>query len=200
MRLIKLKKPTNTYSSNVYYIMGDWSTLDDINTLIDVGTDGFILKELDEIYSGVGKRKVDQVIITHDHFDHSAGIKFIVEKYHPQKIYAFSNRVPNSIKITDGMSVQIGNEEAQIYHTPGHSYDSISVFIPKVGALFSGDNLIAVNTTGGTYTKDYYNTILKYINLQPKIIYPGHGDPYSENVEQILKTTLKMIENSKIID
>jgi len=179
--------------------MGDWSTLDDVNTLIDVGTDGFIIQELEEIYSGVGKRKVDQIIITHDHFDHSAGAKYIVEKYKPEVIYAYSNRVPNATKITDGMIVRIGNEEAQIYYTPGHSNDSISVFIPKAKALFSGDNLIAVNTAGGSYTKDYYNTIKKYIELKPQIIYPGHGDPYSENVEGILLTTLKMIEKSKII-
>jgi glyoxylase-like metal-dependent hydrolase (beta-lactamase superfamily II) len=200
MKIIKLKKPENDYSSNVYYILGDWNTLEDVNTLIDVGVNDFIIKEMEEINHGVGKHKVEQIILTHDHFDHSAGLKYIVKKYNPNVVYAFSDRIPNSIKITDGMQIRIGEADAFIYYSPGHSNDSISVFIPKVKALFSGDTLIAINNPNGSYTRAYYETIKKYISLNPAIIYPGHGEPIAQNVGQILKYTRQNIEKSKIID
>lgn len=199
MRVFRLSKPPNEYSCNVYYILGDWNTIPDMNTLIDVGPSNFIIPELESINSGVGKRKVDQVIITHDHFDHSSGLKAIVPLYKPA-VYAHSSGVNGAERIFDGMELLIGDAWGQILYTPGHSNDSISVYVPSHGALFSGDTMLAISTQGGTYTSDFYYTIKKIAELDLKIIYPGHGDPITENIQLILKTTLRIIENSKIID
>ena len=199
MRVFRLSKSPTEYSCNVYYVLGDWNTIPDMNTLIDVGPSGYIIPELESINSGVGKRKVDQVIITHDHFDHSAGLKEILPRYQP-KVYAHSSNLDGAERIYDGMELMIGDAYGQLLYSPGHSNDSISVYVPRHGALFSGDTMLAINSEGGTYTNDFLNTIQRFVDLDLKIIYPGHGDPISENIKLILNTTLKIVKNSKIID
>jgi len=120
MRVFRLQKSPNEYSCNVYYILGDWNTIPDVNTLIDVGPSDFIIPELESFNSGVGKRKVDQVIITHDHFDHSAALKIIVPLYKP-KVYGHSPNLTNDQPFYDGMELRIGDRTGILLHTPGHS-------------------------------------------------------------------------------
>lgn len=199
MRVFKLDKSPNEYSCNVYYVLGDWNTIPDKNTLIDVGPSGFIIPQLESISSGVGKKKVEQVIITHDHFDHSAALKEIIPLYNPI-VYAHSTSLIDAEHIYDGMEIMIGDAWAQLLYTPGHSNDSISVYVPSHGALFSGDTMLAIYSEGGTFTSAFYNTIKRISELDLKIIYPGHGDPITENIKTMLHTTLKIVENSKIID
>ena len=52
------------YSSNVYLVLGDWSAIDDVNTLIDVGNDPAILEQISLAPTGVGKKPIEQVIFT----------------------------------------------------------------------------------------------------------------------------------------
>lgn len=82
MRLINLYKPKNAiYSSNVYLILGDWSAIDDVNTLIDVGNDPSIIERIATAPTGLGKRPVEQVIITHNHSDHTGILPLIRKLY-----------------------------------------------------------------------------------------------------------------------
>lgn len=199
MRVFRLQKSPNEYSCNVYYILGDWNTIPDVNTLIDVGPSDYIFAELESFNSGVGKRKVDQVIITHDHFDHSAALKYIVPRYKP-KVYGHSHNLIDVQPFYDGMELKIGDRIGILLHTPGHSNDSISVYIPSEGVLFSGDTMLAINSEGGTYTSEFVNTIQRLAELDLRIIYPGHGDPITNNIKSMLNTTLHIIRNSKIID
>lgn len=199
MRVFRLSKSPIEYSCNVYYILGDWNTIPDMNTLIDVGPSGYIIPELESINNGVGKRKVDQIIITHDHFDHSAGLKEILPRYKP-KVYAHSSNLVGAERVYDGMELMIGDAWGQLLYSPGHSNDSISVYVPSHGALFSGDTMLAIYSEGGTYTNDFLNTIQRFVSLDLKIIYPGHGEPITENIKLMLNTTLKIVKNSKIID
>ena len=55
MKIISLKKSDTVYSCNSYLILGDWNRIEDINTVIDPGTDGFILDEIEHLSTGVGK-------------------------------------------------------------------------------------------------------------------------------------------------
>ena len=80
------------YTSNVYLVTGTNNTLSDVNTLIDVGRDPMVLEVLPNEYTGVGKRAVEQVIITHNHYDHTSMLKPIVERYHP-RVCAFSHHL-----------------------------------------------------------------------------------------------------------
>lgn len=51
-----------------------------------------------------------------------------------------------SVHVRDGDMLQVGNIKVKVMHTPGHTPDSISLYLPEAGYLFSGDTLMI----GGT--------------------------------------------------
>lgn len=198
MRVTLLNKNPQVYSCNSYFIRGNWNTIQDINTLIDSGTDGYILGEIEKLSTGVGKSRIEQIILTHEHFDHAGGVKFILEKYNPVVI-SFSNLSVTTILASDGLRLKVGDAEAEIMHTPGHSHDSICIYIPSEKILFSGDTPLNIKVPGGTYTSDYVEAMERIVTLEINTIYSGHDEPYTENVSEMLRNTLKIVKKSKVI-
>ena len=198
MKVTLFKKNPNVYSCNAYLICGNWNALNDVNTLIDTGTDDFIYNELQTISTGVGKRRVEQIILTHEHFDHAGGLGFLVKQYNPIVI-ALSQSIPVTQKITDGQKIRVGDRDAQILFTPGHSSDSICIYIPEEKVLFSGDTPLFVKSVGGTYTRDYVNALTRLVSLNISTIYSGHDYPIIGNAMEILKFTYENVMKSEII-
>lgn len=109
MRIIALKKNNKVYSCNAYLILGDWNRVEDVNTLIDPGTDGFVLDEIEGLSTGFDKVAVEQVILTHNHFDHAAGVLAIKERYHA-KVLSFIDGPGVDELLPDGRFVKAGND------------------------------------------------------------------------------------------
>ena len=80
MKIIPLKKSDKIYSCNPYLILGDWNHVEDLNTVIDPGTDDFILDEIAHLSAGLGKVAVEQILLTHNHFDHAGGMMALKER------------------------------------------------------------------------------------------------------------------------
>lgn len=199
MRIITLPLNPVKYSCNVYYVLGDWNTLEDLNTLIDVGSDDFVIPHIEKVSTGIGQKKVSQVVITHEHFDHRGGLKFVKQKFNPT-VFAFNKNEFVDFKVVDGMEIRIGDREAVLLHTPGHSNDSICVYVPTEGVLFSGDLPLSIHSSGDTFTLSYLNTMRKLAHFYIKDIYPGHGNPILGDGLQIIRKTLEIVEHSKIIE
>jgi methyl-accepting chemotaxis protein len=72
MRILILDNSGQVYTSQVYLVLGDSSRLEDVNTLVDVGQDPAILASVERAPTGVGKWPVEQVVLTHGHYDHCA--------------------------------------------------------------------------------------------------------------------------------
>jgi glyoxylase-like metal-dependent hydrolase (beta-lactamase superfamily II) len=112
--------------------------------LIDVGTDGYIIDEINKINTGVGKKRVSQVIITHEHFDHAGGIKAIRDEFTPT-VYAYK-KIPGVDEVVkDFMKLRIGDQDGTIISIPGHSNDSICIYCEEDKTLFSGDTPLLSN-------------------------------------------------------
>ncbi len=178
-------------------VRGDWNKIDDANTLIDVGTDDYVLKAIEPIPTGVGKSKIEQIILTHEHFDHAAGLKYILQLYKP-KVYAFNDIKGVTHKAYDGLRLQIADREAEIFHTPGHSHDSICVFVPEEKTLFSGDTPLNVKSPGGSYSQAYVESLERLVSLDITKVFSGHDEPIINNANKILRETLKNVKMSKI--
>jgi len=72
MKIVNLNEENDIYTSNIYPVTGDWKTLEDQNTLVDLGRDPKIIEKITRSSAGAGKRKLDQVILTPDHYDHAS--------------------------------------------------------------------------------------------------------------------------------
>ncbi len=71
MRVIQLADHSEVYTSNVYLVLGDWNRIDDANALVDVGRDPLVVTRIECFPTGLGKRKIDRVVLTHSHYDHT---------------------------------------------------------------------------------------------------------------------------------
>ena len=137
-------------------------------TLIDTGVAGCENTIFDYIRSiSRDPREISLIILTHSHPDHIGAAKAIREAtgcsimVHPAErvgiedvdrqnrerpVPGFSTLVGGSVimdhKLTDGDTIDPGGTreyELQVFHTPGHSAGSISLFMSGNGTLFCGD-------------------------------------------------------------
>ena len=193
MKVIKLNTNPNLYSSNSYLLLGTWNKLDDVNALIDTGSDDYIIDEIEKINKGVGKRPLEKVILTHTHFDHIGALKEL-KKMYSAEVLAFT-KVPGVDRIlNDNEVIKLGDDYFRIIHSPGHSSDSACIYGPTERMLFTGDTSIRVYSKDSTYTEEYIETISKLARLNVDIVYPGHGEPIDENPQEIIAHTLKILK------
>jgi len=176
VKIVPLKKCGSIYTCNAYLILGDWNRLDDVNTVIDPGADGYILDEIATLSTGLGKKAVAQVILTHNHFDHVSGIRMLKERY-ACRVLAFAEGPHVDELVADGQFVKAGDDVLEVLHTPGHSSDSICLYAPAAKALFSGDTQLRVRGSGGTYPIEYVAAMQRLGDREIIRIYTGHDGP-----------------------
>ncbi len=196
MRIIPVKGHRNVYTSNVYLITGEWKRIADVNTLIDVGNDPSIIDVISKIDCGVGKKKVEQVILTHDHSDHAGILKLIIKEYNPV-VYAFSPFLEGATRaLNDGDIIRAGDNNFKIFHTPGHSSDSVCLYNEDDRVLFAGDTPVIVRGLNGSYENDFINALNKLCEKQIESIYFGHGDPVLKGGRSLLVDSLNKIHKT----
>jgi glyoxylase-like metal-dependent hydrolase (beta-lactamase superfamily II) len=197
MKVKLLNKKDRIYSSNAYLVLGDWNRLEDINTLIDTGTDESILNEIENSCAGVGKKKVERLILTHNHFDHIGNLSAVKKIYQP-RVYAFHEDDYVDEVLKDGQLIRIGNREVEVIHVPMHSSDSICLYCREEGLLFSGDTPLRIMSVGGTYPKEFVRIIERLNKLDIRMIYSGHDVPTKKGIKGMLENTMKNVKTSSL--
>ena len=197
MKIINLSTGSREYTSNVYYITGDWNRLGDVNTLVDVGRDKSAIKKImDNTTTGLGKKKVGQVLITHSHYDHTGILSEIDEIFNPT-IYASSQNLENvDVILKDGDLIKAGDSIFKAIHTPGHSLDSFCFYCEEEGILFSGDTPLVIHTSGGSYESSFVESLEKLSTLKIDLIFPGHGIPVTKNCNDKILHTLHIVKST----
>jgi glyoxylase-like metal-dependent hydrolase (beta-lactamase superfamily II) len=197
VKIIPLKKSATLYSCYSYLILGDWNRVEDLNTVIDPGTDGYILDEIKQLSTGCGKVAVEQMILTHNHFDHNGGVMDLKMRY-GARVLAFVDGPGVDELLYDGQFIKAGDGFLEVLHTPGHSSDSICLYAPAEETLFSGDMQVRVRTQGEIYTRDYLDGLVKLSGRKIQRIYSGHDEPLTINARKTILTTLANVRNSRI--
>jgi len=175
MRIANLTHNSYLYTANVFLALGTWNTLEDVNTLIDVGSDVNIIRKIECINTGLGKNKIDQVILTHSHSDHAAILQEIKLSYNP-KVYAFNSHLTHIDHVLhDGEILKIGDQRFEVFHLSFHSYDSICLYCEKEGILFSGDTSFPLSKDNLTLFAENEKAITRLKKKKIHAIYPGHG-------------------------
>jgi alkyl sulfatase BDS1-like metallo-beta-lactamase superfamily hydrolase len=79
---------------------------------------------------------------------------------------------------------RLGGLTFQLVHTPGETYDHLSVWIPEIGIAFTGDNIYGsfpnLYTLRGTkprWALDYVESLDRVASWQPIILAPSHESP-----------------------
>lgn len=196
MKVIKLITNPILYSSNAYLILGTWNKISDVNTLIDTGSDGYILDHIEKINTGVGKKPVDKVILTHNHFDHTGGTRDLKQKFDAE-VLSFTATPYTTRLLKPGENLLLGDCYFEVIHTPGHSSDSISLYCKSDGVLFSGDTNLRIHQPDESYSEEFIQTIERLSRLKINVIYPGHGEPLDENPERMIRQTLQNIKTNR---
>jgi glyoxylase-like metal-dependent hydrolase (beta-lactamase superfamily II) len=193
MRVTNVTDPkSQAYSSNVYLIRGDWNTLEDVNTLVDVGNDPIIIDALHQMSTGVGKKRIAQVILTHGHFDHAANLPLIREAFDPI-VYAHSAFVDADRILEDGQHLRCGDRRCEVIYTPGHSNDSISLYFAEEKALFVGDTPVLIRSSDATYGGPFVRALERICARDVETIYFGHGSPLCEDCNDRLEQSLRLV-------
>ena len=194
MKITNLYQPSKIYTSNVYLLTGDWNTLDDKNTLIDVGRDPSILMRINQASTGVGKHRIEQVFITHSHYDHASLLPVIKRTYNP-KVFAYSSNLDDVDELLKGGEhLQIADRQFEVIHTPGHSTDSICLYCAEERILFAGDTPLIIRTKDNTYAPKFVQVLEYLASKKIENIYFGHGEPLTEGCLSTLQTTLQNIQ------
>jgi glyoxylase-like metal-dependent hydrolase (beta-lactamase superfamily II) len=193
VKIYNLTEHSKVYTSNVYLVTGTWNTLDDVNTLVDVGRDLSILEMIFEISTGVGKKQVEKVVLTHNHYDHTSMLGNVKTVFNP-RVYAWSKSLEGVDRILkDGETIRMGDRYFEVIHTPGHSSDSICLFCAEDGVLFVGDTPVIIRSTDSTYETDFIKAIERLCRREIKTIYFGHGEPMTEGCSIALRRSLDNI-------
>ncbi len=143
--------------------------------VIDPGEDApAIMAALDE-----DELKVDRIIVTHGHFDHTQGA-WDLKKDRGGEIYAHPDEdLPGTDReLADGQQFDIDGLHFKVMQTPGHSRGSCTLITD--GAVFSGDLIFegGVGRTdfpGGSTEALLYSLDKLRAFPDSTVIYPGHG-------------------------
>jgi alkyl sulfatase BDS1-like metallo-beta-lactamase superfamily hydrolase len=89
---------------------------------------------------------------------------------------------------------RLGGLTFQLVHTPGETYDHLTVWIPEYKIAFPGDNfyisfpnLYTLRGTRPRWALDYVASLNTVLSWQPEILAPSHGPPIYGR-EQIQET------------
>jgi glyoxylase-like metal-dependent hydrolase (beta-lactamase superfamily II) len=188
--------PGIDYDSNIYVVVGEKTTV------IDTGTGFHSPVVIDSIRKKIQGHQIQQIFLTHEHYDHVGGVLDIVqESKQTAKIFAHKDIVSKlkegkssfaemlggvmpkltvDVPLLGGQHVMIGDDMYEVLVTPGHSIGSLCFYGIKNKILFSGDTIFS---HGGFGRYDFpggdFRLLLKSIELlstlDVKSLYPGHG-------------------------
>lgn len=173
----------------------DGGTWDVENNIWVVGDDDECLvvdapHDLEAIAELVGTRRVVALVCTHAHDDHitvapDAGERFATSVHlHGDDLGLWSQTHPAKAPeelLSDGQVISVAGTDVHALHTPGHSPGSVCLYVPALGAVFTGDTLFqgGPGATGRSYSD--FPTIIDSIRErllalpEDTDVHPGHG-------------------------
>ena len=142
--------------------------------LVDVG----IFEEAIQAFLRDQSLTLAAIFLTHDHWDHTDGLKDALAAWPEAKVYAHSASIARGAAavLKHGDSLSIGTIQGHIVETPGHTPDGISLILEESpacpGMVFTGDALFA-GSVGGTSNPVDYETQLDHVRKHLFTL-PGH--------------------------
>ncbi|EFK09411.1 metallo-beta-lactamase domain protein [delta proteobacterium NaphS2] len=193
---------------NTYFIDGEKKILVDPGHYHLFGHVGDQLAQL-----SLTPEDMDMVIITHGHPDHMEGVRVFENTealiaLHETEMTFIQSVAPHygealgirdfepDILLKEG-DLEIGDTTFQVFHTPGHSPGSVSLYLPDQKVLFTGDVVfnqgIGRTDLPGGNGGELKESIRRISDLDVSLLLTGHGDVVSGR--DAVAENFKMIED-----
>jgi glyoxylase-like metal-dependent hydrolase (beta-lactamase superfamily II) len=192
-RIIAPNPSPFTFNGTCAYIVGEGAV-----AIIDPGPDDD--SHLAALLAAVDGERVETILITHTHRDHSPGAKRLSAATGARIVGAapFTPRgdgtagldsshdrdyAPDAV-LADGERLEGRGYTIEAVATPGHCSNHLCFALPEEGALFSGDHVMAWSTSvvappDGSM-RAYMASLAKLSGRGETIYWPGHGGPVVE--------------------
>lgn len=194
MDVTNLTVGASEFTCNAYLVAGAEPTLVDAGAMS--GIEAAVAEHTDQL---------DRVVVTHQHPDHIDELETVVEAFEPA-VLAYADHPLRTAALDDGDQVQLGPESYDVVHTPGHASDHVALV--GENALFSGDVVVyndgayddgsfgRTDLPGASRARlvDSLQTLIGQLPEGIDQLYPGHGDPYTGNVQTIVDRALSRAE------
>lgn len=157
---------------NITYVVADEATSECL--VLDPSWD---LDKVKDVISLEGLRP-SKIVNTHHHFDHTTGNAELAAYLGVPVLQHQESPLPHDEPLRDGQQVRFGGSSLRVYHTPGHSRDSIC--LEGDGRLFSGDTLFVgscgrTDLEGGSARELYRSLFGVLYPLDDRLeVLPGH--------------------------
>ena len=138
---------------------------------------------LEAVLDAAGGRRVELILVTHRHADHTGG----VDVFHAATGAPVRAALPEHCRgggrpLADGERLDAAGTALLAWHTPGHTSDSFCFVLPgsgEHGAVLTGDTILGSGTTmldhpDGTLG-DYLDTLRRLEAAGPLTVLPAHG-------------------------
>ena len=147
-------------------------------------------------------KKIDYILNTHHHFDHTGGNLDLQKKYKVKIIGSKKDqkRIPGiNIKLSDNENFKLGSIDFKIYLIPGHTSGHICFYAKNEKIIFTGDTLFSLGC--GRVFEGTHLEMLRSLNFIKKLpvdtkIFCGH-EYTKKNLDFCIKYE---INNSKLAE
>jgi len=194
-RLVANNASALTFTGTNTYLVGT-----DALAVIDPGpTDD---AHLAAILEAAGDRPITHILVTHAHRDHVDGLAAL-RAATGAATYGFPRALSGSADVADdpaseyvntayapdiniahGDRIEGGGWDLTALHTPGHTADHLCFALDNRGIVFSGDHVMAWNTSVVAPPEgrmaDYLRSLEILLSRRDTMLLPGHGGPVSE--------------------
>ena len=125
-------------------------------------------------------KKIDYILNTHHHFDHTGGNLDLKKKYKSKIIGSKKDkkRIPGiDIELSNNENFKLGKLDFKIFFVPGHTSGHVCFYSESAKVVFTGDTLFSLGC--GKVFEGTYLEMLDSLNLIKKLpidtkIYCGH--------------------------
>lgn len=207
--MAQVHKILASYNANSYLIAAKRPILVDVGMHCELA-----LRSIEKI---IVPNTLEYIVLTHCHYDHIFGASELAEQTgariaihqldadllgddHATVSDLFGVRSPDikpDVILQGGDVLDLGDAELKVIHTSGHTPGGICLYVPK--QLFSGDTVFPNGSVGrtdlkGGDSKKLIESIKFLTTLDVDIMYPGHGDVTSKNVNAQIRDSLRFAE------
>lgn len=155
--------------------------------IVDPGTDdeGHLQALLDT--ASQGGWRVRGILVTHNHNDHAPGADLLRERT-GAPVYAYDAKVGDQV-VGEGDRIRLDGLTVEVLHTPGHSEDSLTFWMPQERALLTGDTILGRRSAAiFGRLRDFFDSADRLLDLaadDETCLLPGHGIPFTDIVPVI---------------